>query len=709
VENLEMNGTPFAGSVDEIAGDYYAALGIQPALGRFITLEDIGMDHFTPSPVAVIGYRVWRERYHGDPAVLGKVFLLNGKPFTIIGVHPESFSGLIRETDADATVPITTYVGNAKRLYDRRNANYTVIGRLRDGASSGKARAEIEALWPSIRRATAPESSQERESFLARRIRTEPATRGFSYLRERFRRPLYVLLGAVGLLLLLACANLSSIALARATNRTAEFRIRAALGASRWRLVRASLLESLLLALGGAIPGLIFAYWASSHIAQFMWKGNVPLALTVAPDTSVMVFTIAVALIASLLFGLIPAWRAGGHDTGSPIQHANARIVGGLGLAGRALVVVQFALSFAIVSGALLFSRSTGNILHHNPGFNTEHLLIMQLFPRSTYGGFDKPVYFQQLLSALRSTPGVIAASFAHDRPVGLPWKQTILPADVSATHHLVAPGFFDTLGIRILRGRDFDLRDDESRPYVAIVSARLAHMISPAQDAIGQSLSIGEFKGKFEIVGIASDATLDDPRSPDAPAIYIPAFQRVSSLGWEYAIVRTRTNPSGVAAALRQRIEQMGRQYVLRIETADEEYARALLPERVLTLLIGLFGAVALMLAAIGVYGLLSSTIARRTREIGVRMALGATSLSVGVLVLREVAVLLGAGLVGGLIIAAAAARSISTFLYGLSGYDPVSLALTAGVVVIVAGFGSFIPASRAIRMDPAVALREE
>jgi len=694
VENLEMNGALFAGAVDNVAGDYYATLGVRPALGRLITHTDTGQ-------VAVIGYRDWQEHYHGDPAALGKTLLLNGKPFTIIGVQPKSFPGLIREVAADATIPVN--------VEDRTHDYYTVIGRLRDGVSEVQARARLAALWPAIRLAVAPEAAPGHDAFLARRIEIEPAAHGISYLRERFTKPLYVLFGTVGLLLLLACVNLASMALARSHARAAELSIRAALGATRWRLLRAALAESLVLAAGGAIAGLAFAYWSAGHVANFMWQGYVPLVLSTAPDLRVVLFTTVTAAGAGILFGILPAWRAGNQNPGAVMARASTRIAGGMGFSGRALVAVQIALSFAILSGALLFTRSLANVLVRDPGFSADRLLVAQLFPRSTYKGFDNPAYFRQLLERLRATPGVTAATLAHDRPVGFPWKQKILPAGISATYHLVAPGFFDTLGMHILRGRDFDLHDDESRPLVAIVSASLARRLTASGDAIGQRLKIGEIKREFEIIGIASDATLDDPRAPDAPAIYGASFQRPDYLGWSDAIVRVHGDPAQLAGALRQQIESLGREYPLRIETVGEELDRAMLPERVLVLLTGFFGALALLLAAIGIYGLLSYTVAGRTGEIGIRVALGASRQAIAGLVLRDVAILLAAGLAAGTAIAFAAARAISALLYGLSSHDPVMLSAAAGVLILAAVAASLLPSVRAMRIDPAAALRHE
>lgn len=710
MENLEMNGAFFAGSIDEIAGDYYGTLGIRPALGRFITRQDIGLEHFTPSRVVVIGYRAWQERFHGDPGALGKTIRINGKPYTIVGVHPQSFPSLIREAAADATVPITAYAASAEKLYDRTHDYYTVIGRLRNGVSAAQARARIEALWPGIRQATAPGTLPEQSQFLTRRIHVESAARGLSYMREQFSHPLYILFGIVALLLLLACVNLANVALARSHSRAAEWSVRAALGAPRWRLLRASFAESLLVALGGAIPGLALAYWGAGYMAHFMWRGYVPLALSLAPDARVVLFTSVAAVSASILLGLAPAWRAAHCDVGSVMRQAGARVTGGLGLAGKILVAVQIALSFAILAGALLFSRSLGNILRRDFGFLGERLLVAQLFPRSTYQGFDNPAYFRQLLESLRSMPGVTAATFAHDRPVGeFVEKLKVLPAGVTANYHLIAPGFFETLGMRLLRGRDFDLHDDESRPLVAIASARLSRLLVPSGDAIGQHLKIGDLKGEYEIVGISSDATLDDPRVANAPAIYAASFQRPDWLGWSDAIVRTPGDPARLMRALRERIESLGREYPLKIETIDGELDHALLPERVLALLTTFFGVLGLLLAAVGLYGLLSYTVSRRTGEIGVRVALGASRGAIAALILGDVAVLLTIGLAAGVAIEWTGGRAIAALLYGMSGHDPAALAIAAGVLVLVATCASLVPSVRAARVDPAVALRHE
>lgn len=693
VSNLEMNGTLFAGAVDEVAGDYYETLGLRPALGRFLKDRET-------TPAAVIGYRRWQESFHSDPGVLGKIIRVDGKPYTIIGVHPKAFPGLLREVAADATVAVASSA--FQRAYSPKDAFYVVIGRLREGVNEAQARARIAVLWPAIRESTAPDSGPERAQALGLRVHVEPAARGQSYLREQFTRPLYTLFGIVGLLLVLACVNLAGVALARAYGRAPEMHIRAALGATPARLVRAALLESLLLAAGGILPGLAFAYWGGGYIARFMWRGYGPLALSVAPDGSVIAFTATAAVAAGLLFGLLPSWRTAHMSSG-------ARIAGGLGITGKALVTAQIALSFAILAGALILSRGLLNLLHRDSGFSADRLLVAQLFPRATYKGFDNPAYFRQLLASLESMPGVTAATFAHDRPIGIAWKQKVMPAGVTANLHFVAPGFFHTLGMRIERGRDIDLRDDSSRPLIAIISAALARSLAPDGDVLGQRVKIGSMPGEYQIVGVASDATLDDPRTPDAPAIYAASFQRPDWLGWSDAIIRTAGDPAHMAGALRARIESLGREYPLRIETVGDELDHALMPERVLRLLTTFFAALGIFLAAIGLYGLLSYTVSRRTAELGVRMALGATRTAIASLVLRDVAVLLTAGLAAGVAMAWLGARAIRSFLYGLSSHDPAALCGAAAVLVLVAICASLVPSVRAMRVDPVEALRHE
>lgn len=720
VVSLEVNGVSFGGTLDAVTGGYYSTLGVHPLLGRLITPEDVGLEKFTRSPVAVLGHRFWEEHYARDPNVLGKKVVIEAKPYTIIGVHPKSFPGMVVETATDVTVPVTARAQSAERFYDRRRTFLTVVGRLRDDVSPQQAQARLTAIWPPVQQTAIPldASAAQRESFLGRRLQVEPAGRGLSFIRGRFTRPLQILFGIVGLLLLLACVNLANVSLARAQRRASELSLRVALGASRWRLLRAALIESLLLSLAGMLPGLAIAYWGSKFIAKFIWPGYVPLALSLTPDTRILLFTTAVALAAGVLCGVAPAWRAARQDPGTLVRRDTTRTTTGIGILGRALVTIQVALSFAIVSGALLFSRSLANITRPASGFQADRLLVAQLFPRAaSYEDFEKAPYFRELLRSLQSIPGASAAALSATRPIGpVAWKETVSPAGsrdsknrTPANQHVVTPGFFEALGMSLLRGRDFDLRDDTTRPAVAIVSAKLARSLFASADAVGRHLKIGERQAEFEIVGITSDANLDDPRKPGAPGVYLAYFQQPDYMGWSEAILRSNGDPSALTTPLRQRMEALGREYPLRIETIAAERDMALVPERIVTVLSSFFGVLATLLAAVGLYGLLSYTVSRRTPEIGIRVALGSPHGSVVWLVVRDVLILLAVGLAAGLAITLAASRLISSLLYGLTGHDPVALILAAVALLGIAALATFIPVRRAVRIDPAVALRHE
>jgi predicted permease len=710
VENLEMNGQHFAGAVDEVGGDYYETLGVRPAAGRLITREDIGLDHFKPSQVAVIGYRDWQERYGGDPNIIGKEMLLDGRPFTIIGVHPKTFGGLIREVEADVTIPITASAMDAAKLYDFSHDYYTVIARLRNGFSEQKAESELRTIWSGIRTSSTANDSVDRARFAARRIQIQPAATGISYLRTRFLRPLYILLGLVGLLLLLACVNLATLSLARAHRRAGEYSVRSALGASRSRLMMVSLTESIALALAGVLPALAIAYGGSKYLGHFMWHGLVPLAAPLEPDIRIVAFTTAAAALAAILFGAVAAWKNANQEAGHTLKAANTKMSTNWGLPSKILVTGQIALSFSILAVALLFSRSLYNLFKNDPGFASNQLLATQLFPRTTYSGFNNEVYFRELLQSLKAIPGVAAATMSHDSPIGRSWKEKIRPGDSEAVFHLVAPDFLETLQIPLLRGREFGWQDDTAHRPVAILSAKMARRLFPDGDAVGRSIEIGDRTGSFEIVGIAGDATLGDPRVEKAAAVYACIFQKPELLGWSEAILRTSgPNPARLTADLQKTVAGFGREYASNTGTVTDQYAITLTPERMLALLTGFFGVAGLLLAGIGIYGLLSYLAAGREKEFGIRGALGANKSDLAGLVIREIATRVLVGLLLGFMLTLMGTRALSSVLFGLSAHDSTTLALAGLVLLLVASAASAIPALRAAQIDPASALRSE
>ncbi len=462
IANLEANGVKYAASMSNVTGEYFSTLGIQPHLGRWITPDDLSLESGSPAAVAVLGYGCWKGRYNGDPDIIGKTIRVEDRPLTIIGVTPESFSGLVIDVAADVTVPIgfsgrTTY-------RDRKSFGLDVFARLKPGITIEQARVQLESIWPAIRLASLPEGylGSQREAFLTRRIALASAATGSSFLRRSYSRPLFVLMAMVGLLLLIACVNLANLMLARAAGRRREFGIRVALGAAKSRIIRQMLTESLMLSMTGAVLGLAIAYWVSPLLIKAMWNGLVPLALNAAPDLRVLAFTALVSLVTGILFGVSPAWNILRTDPGETLQQ-NSRTVRGSGSTlGKGLISAQVALSLVLVIGAVLFMRSLEKLRSVDVGFRRDGVLLIHLFPKSGAEGQHMPnrvAYYQELVERLRQIPGVESVSYSHmgpalsyeyKEPVSVPSSQA---PSVQAVFESVGPGFFH-LGWNASAGR---------------------------------------------------------------------------------------------------------------------------------------------------------------------------------------------------------------------------------------------------------------
>ena len=715
--NYEANGVKYAAAMDTVSGDYFSTLGVQPFLGRLIGPANVGLETGSSAAVAVVSYSCWQRRYNSNPAIIGKTITVRDRPLTIIGVTPWRFTGLFIETAPDAIVPVgfTGSVGFRKP----ESLSLNVVGRLKPGTTLEQARAHLKTLWPGIQTAALPPlyQGEQRARFLARRTDVESIAKGISFLRGRFRYQLTALMGLVGLVLLISCVNLANLSLARAAAREHEIGIRVALGASGWRLVRQLLTESILLSTAGALLGMTFASWTTRLLANIMWTGYTSLDLDLTPDLRVLVFTAGVAVLTTVLFGLVPAWRATRINPAGALQQ-NARMVGGsAGRFNRGLVIAQVSLSLILVIGATLFVRSFEKLRSLDPGYRREGVLMMQLFPQAGHEKIpNRTAYYRELADKLSQLPGVESASYSHMGPVfryeyKVPVSiSSLSAAPVDAVEDLVGPGFFNLLGMRLLEGREFDWRDNERAPRVAIVSESLARRIVPDGTPIGRKIDITsdpDYKG-MEIIGVVNSASLWKVQSTKPMAVYIPLMQE-PKINTSMIELRIAGDPQTLASSARRTLESMGHHFPLRIQTLEEREDNVLNVDRMVAILSAFFGGLALLLASIGLYGVMSYAVSRRTSEMGVRRALGAQQRDILWMVTRQALFLVIVGVIIGLPVALATTRLISGMLFGLKPTDLLSISLATSLMIAVALLAGYLPARRASRVDPMVALRYE
>ena len=716
--NVEINGVLSQADVRSVTGNYYSELGATPLLGRLLAAEDVNLAGTGTSPVAVLSYEYWQRRFGGASDVVGKQIAIDGQPFTIIGVSRKWFTGMTIGEAPDVTTPM-------KGTDNRAMLWVFVTGRLKDGVTVAQARAQLQSFWPEVLRATASTETPglRRQSFLSMGLDVAPAATGINAsLRSHFTRPLYVLMGIVGLILLIACVNLASLMLARAAARSHEMSVRVALGANRWALARQVLTESLTLSACGALLGLAFAYWGSRLLVSLLTEGYLtPVILDLSPDWRVLSLTASVAILTGILFGLAPAWRASGEDPGSVLQQTARSLAGGTGKLGKALIVTQVALSLTVLLGAGLLVRSFRKLCSADLGFERESVLQVDLYPRpGGYQNLDISSYHRQLIERTSSLPGVRSLAFSDVSLGGdRNWQDTVSAmsdasgpgAGVATAAAMVSPGFLRTLGISLLRGRDFGWSDDEHHPRVAIISGSLAGRLFPSGNALGQRIRFGFMPElqNLEVVGIASNTRLFDLHNAAAPVLYVSCLQYPQWTQEGHFFVRTREAPEAVARIVGNEIQSLGHEYPLSTKTIEHEVNQALVEEHVIALLSSFFAALALALAAVGLYGLMSYAVTRRTREIGIRMTLGAQPRKLLWTVLREALALALVGLGLGIPCALAASRLLASMLFGLSPHDFPTLAAVSLLLLAVALFAGYLPARRASRIDPIHAVRVE
>lgn len=733
--DLEVNGQGGIALGQVVSGNYFSVLGVKAIIGRTIAPAD---DQTAGgSPVAVIGYNYWLERFDRDPAIIGKHVVLNNSPFTIIGVTPPEFFGLEPGQRIDVSVPLTM-IENVWPGYAAKGEPYYVLtcpvrnwlrimARLKTGITRKRALASLEPLYRNAVVRTAAESFIEspgiRGMILQSKLQLEPGGQGLATLRKRFSKPLFILMAAVALLLLITCANVANLLLARANARSKEIAVRMAVGAGRLRLVRQLVTESVLLAVGGGALGLLLAFWGSHALLGLVSHSSTPISLSFRPDPRVLAFTLFVSLATALAFGLVPALRgARTHLAPALVETMRSltRAAGHLRFA-KGLVVTQVAASLMLLAVAGLLVRSLQNLEAFYPGFNKENVLVFTVSPELV-GYKDTQALYTRLLDRIRVLPGVRTASFSMHTPMSGNFAGTQVKVQgynpgsgkepSPSGLNLVGPAYFTTLQTPILIGRDFTEADSAHAPKVAIVNQAFAHFYFGGTNPLRRNISIPDWVGDpswFEIVGVVEDSKQLDLRESSRPMAYMPASQSGVPSGVTFE-VRTAIPPSAISSAIIQSLRQVdSRLPVFNVRTLREQLDDSLLAERLVTSLSATFGVVALLLAAIGLYGLMTYAINRRTAEFGIRVALGATRARIARMVLGETLRLVLIGFGVGIPAGIAAARLIKSQLYGLK-FDAVTTVLA--VILIMTGIAilaAYLPARRAARVEPIVALRTE
>ena len=721
-----------------ISGSYFPILGVGATLGRTIAPDDDAVPD--SSPVVVLSYSFWKSYFDGDRKIVGRTIVLNSQAMTVIGVAQPGFDGVEMGAPAKVFVPImmkTEMTPHSDGLKDRRRrlSWVTAYGRLKPGVSIAQAQLSLQALLHGIleMEAQQPEftrsaTAEDRQVFLRNRIELLPGSD--NKLRESMRRPLWLLVALTGAVLLLACANLANLLLARATAREREFALRLAIGASRARIVRQLLTESLLLSAAGAAVGMALAFLADRVLLRIYLPADAAADFVVSPipDGRVLAFAVGAMLLTSLAFGLLPAVRGSRTEiTLSLKDRSGALSSGGISFR-RMLVGIQVALSLLLLVGAGLFVRTLRNLENLGPGFPTDHLLTFRIDPSlNGYSDEQTKSFYQRLNVNLQTMPGVTSVGFST-MPLlkGSAWQNAIVgkdfegaPIEEQPVLCEVGPGYFATLGIPIVAGRAFATQDDvgpRGAGYYssAVINETFARKYFPGREPIGQRFGlVNEMvpvnPEEIQVIGVIPDKKYRDLRESPPAQAYFPYFQG-PHFRFMNIYLRTQSDPLQIEDQLLERMRQFDSHVpVVGLQTVNEQIGFSLRTERLVASLSGVFGGLATLLAVIGLYGVMAYVVTRRTREMGIRIALGALRSDVIAMVMREVFILIGTGLAAGFLLALALANLIRSQLYGLKPRDPLTLIGSAIVLSLAAGFAGFLPALRASGVDPTTALRQE
>jgi predicted permease len=725
--NVEVDGTLAQDNVIAVTGGYYSLLGTKPYLGRLIEPADATLSS-SPTQVAVLGYEFWRRRFGGTPGIVGKQIRIEGQPFTVVGVTHRWFTGMSAGGPPEIIIPVTAQPviqGNSnflETLEDRSFLWLYVVGRLKEGVKIDQARAQLESIWPGLLAATAPTQTpgSRLQRWLSMKLDVSSAAIGVAPdLRDQFTRPLYLLLGVTGVILLVACVNLAGLMLARGAAHRREMSIRLAIGANRWTLVRQVLTENLILSVSGAFLGLLTAVWgAKALVVALTSHYPTPVLLDPRPDSRILFVTTGVALVSGLLFGLLPAIRASQNDPLSALIEDSRSVEGRRGILGESLIIAQIALSLVLLIAAGLLVQTFQELNSMDLGINKSALVEVSLAPRPNgYRNLDMNNYHRQLVERISAIPGVQSVSFSD---VSLPrqegWRDMVSPVSIEpsgpmADATMVAPLFLKTLGIRLIEGRDLDWNDDDRHPSVAVISSSLAKRLFPGGRAVGQHLRFGVFPEfqSLEVVGVADDARIFDIRNQTPLTLYLPNLQHSKLALWGTLFVHTGVSGSEFVHEVTREVESLGHEYVLKTRLVSEVTSDMLVTEQVVAGLSGVFAALAVLMACVGLYGLLSYTVTRRTKEIGVRTALGAQRRSILWLVLRQSIAFSVLGIAFGVLCSLVTRRALASMVYGLSPQDPSTIFGVSLIFFLTTLLAAYLPARRATRIEPMAALRHE
>jgi predicted permease len=711
---------------EEVSGNFFSVLGVNAAIGRLLTEAD----DQTPGahPVAVLSFNFWQRRFGADPQIIGQTIRINDYPFTIIGVTSQGFHGVEVGSAPDVRIPLLmdrqVRPKPGPPIFEQRGSWWlSVMARLKPGVSIEQAQDATDTVYqiarePDVRRNTGDTADD--RNFRSLRIYLDSAKTGASNLSRQFSQPLVVLMCLVGVVLLIACLNVANLMLARATTRRKEIAVRLALGAGRFRLVRQLLTEGFLLSAMGASLGLLFARWGTDALLGFLPQGRALEISIFGPDLRMLGFTLGVTLLSALLFGLVPALQATRSNLIPALKNDTVVAVGGVRRweLGRLLVIAQVALSLTLLVGAGLFARSLRNLKMVDNGYHTDQVVTMALDPAQNGYKIERlRNFYSQLSERLAALPGVKAVTFTRNAPMSgsysrfgieVPGYQQLPGEEMAVLFNQIAPQFFGAFGAPMLLGREFNAQDTPESPKVVIVNQSLARRFFGAENPLGKRITLENYKD-LEIVGVVADAKYRNLKETAPQTAYVP-YSQYEQLGQRILCVRATGEASALAPAIRQEVRNLDPNLpVFNVKTFTEHINESVSRERLIAMLSSFFGLFALLLSSLGLYGVMAYAVTRRTREIGIRMALGAQTTSVLWLTLREALVLALIGIAIGLPTALVSSRLTEGLLFELTPTDPLTITVATLVMIFVAALAGYLPARRAAHVDPLVALRHD